>query len=239
MASVVVTGAAHGIGRAVAESLADAGHGVAVVDRDSEALAVLGTELRARGAPRVAETCVDLADAGAAEEALDDLGAHLDADGEDVIGVVSAAGIGGWNRVQDVTRVQWDAIMDVNLRAAFLLTRAFADRLAAAGGAGLVYLGSDACERGFGRRAAYCASKHGLAGLAAAVREELRDAGVRVTLLLFSRVDTAFNGGIAGSRPDALQPDQVAGVVRWVLEQPAGVEIRELKLSAPTSPYGA
>jgi 3-oxoacyl-[acyl-carrier protein] reductase len=90
----------------------------------------------------------------------------------------------------------------------------------------------------FPRRTAYCASKHGLVGLAGALREELRPHATRVSVLLMSRVDTAFNGGVPGSRPEVLAPAAVADAVRFVLGQPPLVEVRELALTSVASPYG-
>jgi serine 3-dehydrogenase len=234
--TVVITGAAGGIGRCTAKVLLDQGFSVDLIDRSAAGLERLTGDL-GTGPGTVRSWPMDLT-APDADERLAALAGALERAGERVRALVHCAGVGGWNPIEDVVPAQWDAILDTNLRGAYLACRHLVPLLRAEPGSNIVLLASDSADFGSPRRAAYCASKHGLAGLAAALREELRPGGVRVCLVKMSRVDTAFNGGTAGSRPQVLQPETVADAVRFVVVQPPLVEIRELSLTSVASPYG-
>jgi NADP-dependent 3-hydroxy acid dehydrogenase YdfG len=101
---------------------------------------------------------------------------------------------------------------------------------------------SDSALYPFPGRAAYSASKAGMQAMLDVARRETRASGVRVSVVLPSRVDTFFQGGHSdaapGTREGALSADQVAEVVAGLFALPPAVEIRQIQLAAMTSTYG-
>ncbi|WP_204289338.1 SDR family NAD(P)-dependent oxidoreductase [Microbispora amethystogenes] len=232
----MITGAAAGIGRETSRVLARRGYALALLDRDGDALRSVCDEIASEGTTALSWK-VDLA-APTADEELAEIASVLESRPEGVTGVVNCAGVGGWNPVEKVTPDDWDHIVGVNLRGAFLVARHTVPLIRRRPGGAVVVVASDSARWPFPDRTAYCASKHGLVGFADALREELRPYGTRVSVLTMSRVDTGFNGGRAGSRPEALRPESVAEVVGFVLAQPPLVEIREISLTSVASPFG-
>jgi NAD(P)-dependent dehydrogenase (short-subunit alcohol dehydrogenase family) len=227
---VVVTGAASGIGQATCLALAEAGRPVAAWDLD------------ATGARRVARRCADTHGVAA-------LGLGVDVTQTDTLaaavertraalgpvgGLVHSAGIGGPAPVTTVDDALWDAVLDVNLRAAAMLTRALHPSLREAGpGSSVVYLSSIEGMVGNSWLAAYCASKAGLLGLTRSAAHTLGPDGIRVNSVCPGAVDTPLLApllAIPGARTSLeqrtplgrlAQPEDVAMVVRFLLSAEA------------------
>lgn len=168
----VITGAASGFGLEVARRLIAADARVALLDivsgLDAVAAELGGAALPIRCDVRSAEA-VDAA-VGAAVEHFGGLDT-----------LVVSAGVIHIKPIAEVTEADWDLTLDVNLKGAFLVMRAAAPHLAAAGARGrIVAVSSDAGKRGFGGIAAYTASKFGLIGLVESVAVELAPSGATV-----------------------------------------------------------
>jgi NAD(P)-dependent dehydrogenase (short-subunit alcohol dehydrogenase family) len=182
----VVTGAAQGIGRRVAETLAEAGYSLALSDIDESAATV--------AAVRSFDT-----------EVLDVPGdvssdAHVTALRERVLAqfgridvLVNNAGISHIAPAEETTAEQWRRVLEVNLTGPFLLARAFGAMMLEAGGGSIVNVASIAGLRGIADRAAYNASKHGLVGLTRTLAAEWGGRGVRVNAVCPSWVKTEMD----------------------------------------------
>ncbi|MFV3077779.1 SDR family NAD(P)-dependent oxidoreductase [Niveispirillum fermenti] len=180
----VVTGAARGIGRAVAERLAAQGTPLLLVDRDGPGL--LESADLCRQAGLVVETLVaDLRDREAPARIAD---AARRAHGGVAV-LVNNAGIEFRGDIRAHDDEIWDRVLDINLSAAFRLVRALADDLAAAPGGAIVNLASVAVV-GFAGQAAYDASKGGLATLTRSLAMELGPRGVRANAVAPGFIDT-------------------------------------------------
>ncbi|GGM53944.1 short-chain dehydrogenase [Longimycelium tulufanense] len=234
---VLVTGASRGIGRAVAQALAAAGHDLVLWSRSAGELAGLAEQVAAHGvAARVASVDVGDADqvAAAAHATLDPTAG--------LGGVVLNAGGGRWSPLPEIELADWRNTIATNLDGAFHTLRAALPLLTARPGGLLVGLLSDSVLHPFPGRAAYSAAKSGMRALLEVARRELRPHGVRVSLLLPSRVDTYFQGAHdearPGTRADALSAEQVADVVTYLFGLPVAVELREVQLAAMTTTFG-
>jgi NAD(P)-dependent dehydrogenase (short-subunit alcohol dehydrogenase family) len=228
---VVVTGGASGIGRAVCLALAQVGRPVAAWDLD------------AAGARRTARMCtdehgvpaiglgVDVTVTAAIDPAVKRSLTALDAIG----GLVHAAGIGGPGMVTDVTDESWDAVLDVNLRAGAMLTKALHPALCLASpGSAVVYISS--IEGFFGNTflAAYSASKAGVLGLTRSAAHTLGANGIRVNAVCPGAVDTPLLApllDLPGVRQSleariplgrVAQPEDIGRTVRFLLSDDAG-----------------
>lgn len=168
----LVTGASSGIGLGCAAALAEAGAHVTLAARRLDALEEAAATMRARGWAAEA-LALDIADIEATEAAVAAHGPF------DVL--VNSAGLARHAPAIEATAEQFDAVMGVNLRGAFFLTRAVAAGLIEAGKRGsLINISSQMGHVGGDERAVYCASKHAVEGFTKAMAIEWGPQGVRV-----------------------------------------------------------
>ncbi|MGP4046552.1 SDR family NAD(P)-dependent oxidoreductase [Streptomyces sp. 2A115] len=177
--SVIVTGAAAGIGRATALRFAAEGANVVVADLNAEAAKGVVSEIEAGGGTAIAVTG-DLSDPAVVDEVV--AGALGVFGGVDVL--VNNAGImDDMSAVADVTDAVWERVLRVNLTAPFLMARAALPHMLAAGSGVIVNTASEAALRGSAAGAAYTASKHGVLGLTRSLAVMYRDQGIRANAI--------------------------------------------------------
>lgn len=168
--SVIITGAGKGIGRATARLLAERGAQVVALSRTRSDLDTLAAETGCR------VLAVDLSDPDATRAAMAEAGLC------DFL--VNCAGTNVLQSVVEMTDAGYDAVMDINLRAALIVAQHFAQtRIAAGGGGAIVNVTSIAGHRGFQDHLAYAASKAGLEGATRVLAKELGPHGIRVNAL--------------------------------------------------------
>lgn len=232
----VVTGGSSGLGRATAIALAEAGADVAVLARGADGLEQTCVAIRDCGR-RAVPLVVDLAsaDAGsAAEEAARQLG------GADIL--VNAAGTDVPGPVSSLSTEAWDRVLNVNLRASFLLARALWPHLVAADGATVVNVSSVAGRRGWANAAAYCAAKSALTGFTQALAAEGKPHRIRAAVIYPGAMDTSWGiwqpadrGTATPNVPaDALPPEQVAQLIVWMAAAPADLVLNEVTVTPLT-----
>ncbi|MCW2716687.1 MAG: short-chain dehydrogenase/reductase [Pseudonocardia sp.] len=227
--TVLVTGAASGLGRAVAQAVLAAGGRPLLLDR-VDCRDVIGPDLA--DAPTVV---ADLADARGAEQAVAELAGR--AGGLD--GVVTAAGIDRCGRLEDVPGAEWDQVVQVNLVGTAAVIRGALPRLRESRGR-IITVASTLGLRALSDASAYCASKFGVIGLSRALATELAGE-VGLSLLIPGGMDTAFFDGRTEQYrpgPDAQlnDPANVADAVLFALSRPEGCEVREMVVAASTEP---
>jgi len=178
--TAVVTGAASGIGAALAVQLAARGSDLVLVDRDKERLDGVAADVR-RAHPQLAVDTyvVDLSDDAATAEAAEALAAAHP--GTTLL--VNNAGVALGGRFDQVTLEEFDWVMAVNFRSVVRLTHAFLPALKAHPGAHLVNVSSVFGIFAPAGQAAYSASKFAVRGFSEAVRHELAENGVGVTVV--------------------------------------------------------
>ena len=171
----LVTGAGRGIGLAAASALADAGAHVTLLARTRDEIEAAAAAIRSRG--QQADTLVlDVTDLPAMQAAI--------ADAQPFNVLVNNAGTNRPKLLLDVTIDDFDAIMGLNVRAAYFVAQAVARRLVAAGQPGsIVNISSQMGHVGAARRTVYCASKHAMEGFTKAMGVELAPHGIRVNTL--------------------------------------------------------
>ena len=171
----LVTGASSGIGLGCAVALARAGARVTLAARRAPPLEALAAALKAEGAA-VDTLALDITDLDAVEAALGQ-GAPFDV-------LVNSAGMARHAPALETKPADFDAVMDVNLRAAYFLTRTVARGLIAAGRPGsLINVSSQMGHVGGPDRAVYAASKHALEGMTKSMAIEWGGHGIRVNTL--------------------------------------------------------
>ncbi len=189
----VVTGAASGVGRAVAHRLAAEGASVAALDiaadRLDEAVAEVNGSVAARpGAGTVTGYHCDVTSETMVTGAVDRLVGEL---GPPQV-VCNVAGVGGFFNTADMPLADWDRILSTNLTGPFLVCRATLPHLLAGGGS-IVNVASNTALMGQNYSAAYCASKAGLLMFSKALAAEFLTR-VRVNVVAPGGVDTPLVG---------------------------------------------
>jgi 3-oxoacyl-[acyl-carrier protein] reductase len=224
-ATALVTGGSRGIGRAIALRLAGLGAAVAICGRDAGALHATASELK-KHTGRVFSHVADvtrLADVSslveAAEQALGPISI-----------LVNNAGIGGFGPVHEKSEADWDRVLDTNLKSLFLLSRAVVPSMIRRGGGDIVNIASLAGRNTFAGGGLYCASKWGVYGLSGCMAEDLREHGIRVSVVAPGSVATEFSGRGPKDASKVLKPEDVAHAVAMIVTQGPQSFISEVQL---------
>ena len=173
-----VTGAASGIGKAIAEIYAREGARVAIADMNIAAAQAVADELKGRGASAMA-VAADVTDEGQVNAAVD---AVVKAwGGVDIL--VSNAGIQIVHPLEEFTYAEWKKMIAIHLDGAFLTTKACLPHMYAKGGGSVIYMGSVHSKEASMLKSPYVAAKHGLIGLAKVIAKEGGRKGVRANVI--------------------------------------------------------
>ena len=224
----LVTGAASGLGRAIAVGFAEAGARVRCVDRDAagneEAASSIGETTDAYSA--------DVTDAAAIAAAVDGL---VEAAGRiDVL--VNSAGIGGRSPALDYPVDLWQSVMDVNLRGTYLACRAAGRHMVPAGSGSIINIASVGGLAGYPGSLGYQASKGGVVALTRTLAIEWAPQGVRVNAIAPSQFESAIVLAQWEKEPDMRtrwesrtplgrigQPDEIVGPAIFLASEAAAM----------------
>ena len=224
MKRYLITGASRGIGRAIAEELAAEDVTLLLHGRDTVALEEICKAVKPR-CGGVIRLIHDLA----VNSGVSDLIAAVGRDPLDLL--VNDAGVAIVKPFGEITSIEWEQTLGVNVTAPFLLTQRFAPEMPP--GASIVNILSVAAKTGFANWSAYCMSKFALEGFSQSVREELRDRKIRVINVYPAATDTEIWNQIEGKWPrhKMISPQDVASAVIYALSQPADVAVENITLS--------
>jgi 3-oxoacyl-[acyl-carrier protein] reductase len=224
-AIALVTGGSRGIGRAIAMKLAELGAKVAICGRDSEKLRATAEQLQALTGVVFWQT----ADVTRADEV-----AKLVSATEAKLGpigiLVNNAGIGLFGPAHEKSEEEWDRVLSTNLKSVFLVSRAVVPSMMRQGAGDIINISSLAGKNTFAGGGLYCASKWGVQGLSGCMAEDLRDHGIRVSVICPGSVATEFSGRGVKEPGKALQPEEVAHAVEAVLTQRQGSFMSEIHI---------
>ncbi len=195
----IITGASRGIGRAIALALAAQGAKVVASGRNVEALEILAAEIRAQGG-EVATHAGDVALEADANQLIDQA---VTAFGRIDI-LVNNAGITRDGLLLRMKSEDWDAVLDTNLKGAFLCTRAAAKVMSKQRYGRIVNISSVVGEMGNAGQANYCASKAGLLGLTKSVARELARRNVTVNAVTPGFIITDMTDNLSDKAREAM-----------------------------------
>jgi NAD(P)-dependent dehydrogenase (short-subunit alcohol dehydrogenase family) len=228
-ASVLVTGAASGIGRATALHLATLGAMLALVDRDDEALAAVATEVSEAGRGEIAALAIpgDVTDRAQVDHAVEQA---LKAFGT-LSGAVNCAGVEGARaRLIDQGDDDFDRVVSVNLRGTFLCLRRELAVMSSQGNGSIVNIASAAGLRPGPGMPVYAATKAAVVSLTRSAAQDHGPDGVRVNAVCPGSVRTPMTQRLRGPGADLVsmdaaplrrsgRPEEIADVIAWLLSE--------------------
>jgi 3-oxoacyl-[acyl-carrier protein] reductase len=210
----LVTGGSRGIGRAIALRLARLGVAVAICGRDAQALSATEAELKKSGTP-VYSQIADVSRSADITALVDKTQAALGP----ISILVNNAGIGLFGPAHEKTEADWDRILNTNLKSVFLVSRAVAPAMIQRGAGDIINISSLAGRNAFAGGGIYCASKWGLQGLSACMAEDLREHGIRVSVICPGSVATDSSMRSSKDPSKVLSPEDVAHAVEMIVTQ--------------------
>ena len=224
--TAVVTGASRGIGRAVALRLG-ATHHVVAVARSGPELETLASEIRSGGGSCDAVE-IDVTDAKAVARTLAGVRADV---------LVNNAGVGYMKPLLELSSDEWHTMVDVNFNALFHVTRAVLPGMVERGRGHIVMVGSIAGRSAFVGGSCYAATKHAVMGFSESLMLEVRDQGVKVSVVNPGSVATTF------SRRDRdtswmITADDVADAVIHAIDTPPRVLVHRIEVRAAVPKKG-
>lgn len=224
----VITGASRGLGKAIAQRLAQAGCHVALIARSRDELTLLANELSSQHDIKAEGFVCDLSQQA---DIFNCSKAILDTFGQVNI-LVNNAGTGAYKPFMEHSPEEHDAIIDVNFKAAVHLSYALLPQMLERKQGQIINIASDLACRPLANMAVYSASKFAMRGFSLSLLREVKNQGINVGLLSPGIIDTCFNNATPGSKPPsgALQPLQLAKTVYQMLTQPEFQLIDELTI---------
>ena len=227
----VVTGAGRGIGRAIAVELGSMGAKVVLAARGTSQLEETARTIGASASVIAA----DVRRRDDVHSLFDQVSAALGP--VDIL--VNAAGIGIFVLVTEFSDADYDVILDTNLRGIFMSCRYVLPSMIARGGGDIINIASIAGKVGSATRAVYCASKFGVVGFSQSLAEEVRQHGIRVSVICPGSTNTSFSGDAnreGKAKGKMLLPGDVAHAVRMLVTQEPNSFISEIILRPTQKP---
>ena len=225
MPTALITGASKGIGRATAVRLAPT-HDIIAVARSADALAALAQEVKAAGG-----SCrtipLDISDPASVEKALGGIDADV---------LVNNAGIGIMKPFMEMTRDEWRSMVDVNFNALYDVTRAVLPGMISRRAGHIVVIGSISGRSAFVGATCYAATKAAVQAFTESLMLEVRDQGVKVSVISPGAVATDFSGK-GGDQSWKLDPNDVANAVAAVVDTPPNVLFHRMEVRTLTVPH--
>ena len=223
--TAIVTGAGSGIGRAIAIALAKEGVNVALFGRNKTALQETQSLIAESTQVKTIVCQADVRDSEQVDIAVADALAAFN----NIDVLINNAGLGVEHLVEECPEDDWDLVMDTNAKGTFLLSKAILPNMKQSGGF-IINIASQAAKHGYERTGPYCASKFAVVGFGLALQEEVRQYGIKVHSLCPGLVQVPKPVVDSEKTPGWLQVDDLANAVVYLLNQPKGVFIENIRL---------
>ncbi len=218
-----VTGAGRGIGSAIAKEMARAGCRVALSSRNREELQQTADAIHALAGSCEIFVC-DVTKQSEVRMASAQIKSHWGP----VSILVNNAGLAVFHKILETSEENWDAMMQANVKSAFLCTQAVLPDMIAGQSGHIINIVSVAGRQPFYNCGAYCAAKYALHGFTDVLRMETRKHGIHVTAVMPGATDTAIWGSANVDRSRMMSPEQVAQAVVAICDPKSKAMVEEL-----------
>ncbi|MFQ5779340.1 MAG: SDR family oxidoreductase [Nitrospiria bacterium] len=219
----LITGGSSGIGLAVASTLAAEGMAVAITARDKQKLKQAAKQLEENGG-KVVSIPADVSVSNqvtAFVKQVEDTFGQIDL-------LVNNAGIAKFNSIEALSEDDWDETQRINLKGAFLYTKAVLPIMQRQRSGYIVNIASIAGKSGFGEASAYCASKFGMIGLTESLLEESIQHNIRATAICPGYVATPMVRGVSIPQDEMIPPEDIGKLIVGLLHLSHLTVIKEI-----------
>ncbi len=226
----VVTGASRGFGRALALGLAARGYKVALGARTLDELALLKEEIEEQGGAALVHP-LDVT----SPDSIRAFYEFVKQEGGTADLLINNAGLGYARSLAEISEEEISRTFNVNVMGTLLMTKTFLDDLVSRRGM-IINIASDVGRRPVKDMSVYVAAKHAVVGFSHALLREVKDQGVRVSVVLPGSMQTSFNDTTtpgAAPDPDAMDPREAADTVLMLVDAPDSVVIDEIQFRSP------
>ena len=212
----VITGASSGIGRSIAKLLGLNGITVCLGARSKTRLESIVNGIKKDGG-KAHSFYLDLTD----DDSIQNFIEKVNKTGS-VKTLINNSGFGKFDKIENASTVDWDEMMTVNLRGAFIMSKAFIPSMKKIKRGNIIFINSVAGRHGYPFSAGYVASKFGLRGLAESLRNELRKDNIKVTSIYPGAVDSNFwkNVNTDFPRNEMMISEEIAETVLFAIQKP-------------------
>ena len=222
--TAVITGGSTGIGRHLALLLSEKNYKIILISRNEKKLKSVKEKIE-----NSKNFCKILPADLSNENDIDKVVNYLK-DNNNIDLLINNAGIGIFNKLQNISSKEWDIQMNTNLKAAFLMSKAVVQGMIKNKTGKIVFINSVAGLNPYSNSSAYVASKYGLRGFSSSLREELREHNIKVISVHPGAVNTPFwdSSRVNFSREEMLQTKDVADCIVNAILSPNNVVQEEL-----------
>lgn len=232
--TIILTGASKGIGKALALHLATRNVNLVLVARSQDELNKVKNEVEKIGSKSLV-FAGNVSDEAFVNEVINQTIASFGS----IDFMINNAGFGIFKRASEISVTEWDAIYETNVKGTFLFSKAVLDAMKTAKSGHIINVASDVAKRVFDGGSLYCSSKYAQDAFSMALRKEVREFGIKVSVIYSGLVDSMFHTDPQGdaSHNDWLKVEDMANAITYVMNQPKHVVIDELMIHPLSQEY--
>ncbi len=226
----IITGASKGIGRAIALSLSKEGVNVVLAARSPELLSMVQKDIIDAGGK-----AISIPTDVTSENSVQNLVSETQKRFGTIDILINNAGVGIFSNIVDMKTEEYELMMNVNLKGAFLCSRAVLPAMMKRRKGDIINIASLAGKNSFASGSVYSATKWGLIGFARSLMLEVREYNIRVVTISPGSVNTHF-ADKEHDEPQIIQPEDVADTVLFALTMPNRVNVSEIDIRPTMKP---
>ena len=193
--TAIITGGSTGIGKNISILLSQHQYDIILISRNKDSLELVKEEIK-----KINNNCEIIpADLSKTEDFKKIFSKLKEINNIDVL--VNNAGVGIFNKIENISSEEWDIQMDTNLKGAFLITKGIVPGMIKNKSGKIIFINSVAGLNPYPYSSAYVASKYGLRGFSSSLREELREHNIKVISIHPGAIDTPFWNNVKSDFP--------------------------------------
>jgi NADP-dependent 3-hydroxy acid dehydrogenase YdfG len=232
--TILITGASKGIGKELALLLAKENNNLGLVARSEKELEKIQKEVQNLGSK-----CLIFSGSVSNTDLVQNAVNQMSETFGGIDFMINNAGFGVFKRTEEISVEEWDEIYETNVKGTFLFSKAVLPAMKNAHAGHIINIASDVAKRVFDGGSLYCSSKYAQDAFSMALRKEVREHGIKVSVVYSGLVDTMFHTDPQGheSHNQWLKPTDMANTIYYIMAQPKHVVIDELMIHPLSQEY--